>query len=261
MAEAAAIAVQLYSVRDALANSVPPTLERLAGIGIRNVELFNIREYYDEYRTGLADNGLTAMSAHAPLLSGEAEPYLDAAATLGVTMIIEPFVPQERWRTRDDVQRTADSLNALVDTAAAHGLTIGYHNHAWEFTNQFDGLAAYELLASLVDPRVGLELDTYWATVGGADVPAVLRRLGSQVRFLHIKDGPTTPDYFDGYIDASLALQQRPAGQGAMRFAPILAAAPGATRVIEFDNYTGNIFEGIAASFHYLNQAQTGVQS
>jgi len=261
MAEAAAIAVQLYSVRDALAKSVPATLERLAGIGLRKVELFNIVEYCDEYRSGLADNGLIAMSAHAPLLTGEAVPYLDVAATLGVTMVIEPLVPQENWRTRDDIQRAADSLNALVDTAAARGLTIGYHNHAWEFTNQFDGLAAYEVLASLVDPKVGLELDAYWATVGGADVSAVLRRLGSQIRFLHIKDGPTTPDYFDGYFDTSLASQQQPAGQGAMRFAPILAAAPAATRVIEFDNYAGNIFEGIAASFRYLNEAQRGVSS
>lgn len=256
MTEPAAVALQMYSVREALAESVPATLQRLAGIGLRNLELWNIIEYNDQFRAGLADNGLTPLSAHAPILREDAEPYLDAAAALGVGTVHEAAVSEERWRTRDDIQRIAESLNALVDDATSRGLTVGYHNHSWEFANQVDGQSAYELLASLVDPAIRLEVDTYWAAVGGADVPAVLQRLGSQVAFLHIKDGPTTTDSAEGFRDRMFAQEQEPAGRGSMQFEPILAAAPAAVRVIEFDNYRGDIFDGIAESFNFLSQAE-----
>ena len=40
----------------------------------------------------------------------------------------------------------------------------------------------------LLDERVVLEVDTYWASVGGADVVDLARRLGDRVRLLHVKD-------------------------------------------------------------------------
>ncbi len=256
MTEPAAVSVQMYSVRNALAESVPATLERLAGIGLRNVELWNIIEYGDQFRSGLEDNGLTPLSAHAPILREDAEPYLDAAAALGIGTVFEAAVFREQWETRDDVQRTAENLNGLVDAAGSRGLTVGYHNHWWEFANQLDGQAAYEVFASLVDPAIRLEVDTYWAAVGKADVPAVLSRLGSQVAFLHIKDGPTSTDSAEGFRDPAFAQEQQPAGRGSMQIGPILEAAPAAVRVIEFDNYRGDIFDGISESFRYLSEVE-----
>ena len=87
-----------------------------------------------------------------------------------------------------------------------------------------------------------LEVDTYWATAGGADAPALLRRLGKRVHALHIKDGDLATD----------ASGQVPAGQGRIPVADVLAAAPDALRVVEFDAYDGDIFDGIAASHAYL---------
>ena len=46
------------------------------------------------------------------------------------------------------------------------------------------------MLADQLDDAVLLEVDTYWAAVGGQDVPALLGRLGDRVRYLHVKDGP-----------------------------------------------------------------------
>jgi sugar phosphate isomerase/epimerase len=45
------------------------------------------------------------------------------------------------------------------------------------------------VLADCLAPEVVLEVDTYWAYAGGADVPALLRRLGDRVVALHVKDG------------------------------------------------------------------------
>ena len=62
------------------------------------------------------------------------------------------------------------------------------------------------MLADRLEPEVVLEVDTYWAYAGGADVPALLARLGDRVVALHIKDG-------DGSLDPS---KQVPVGSGVL---------------------------------------------
>ncbi|WP_258064080.1 MULTISPECIES: sugar phosphate isomerase/epimerase [unclassified Rathayibacter] len=241
------LSVQLYSVREPLAADLPATLDRLAAIGFTTVELFGFVDLADAYRAALPASGLRAPSAHARLLGpqGDAtvDEILDTAASLGVETVIDPFVDPTRWTTADDVARIADDLNALVDSAAARGLVLGYHNHAFEFENRVDGRSAFEHLAGLLDPRMVLELDTYWAAVGGDDPVEVLGRLGDQVRFLHVKDGPISAD----------TQEQLPAGEGAMDVPAILAAAPQALPVLEFDAYAGDIFEGLESAHRYVS--------
>ncbi|WP_258068197.1 sugar phosphate isomerase/epimerase [Rathayibacter sp. AY1A2] len=241
------LSVQLYSVREPLAADLPATLDRLAAIGFTTVELFGFVDLADAYRAALPASGLRAPGAHARLLGpqGDAtvDEILDTAASLGVETVIDPFVDPTRWTTADDVARIADELNALVDSAAARGLVLGYHNHAFEFENRVDGRSAFEHLAGLLDPRMVLELDTYWAAVGGDDPVEVLGRLGDQVRFLHVKDGPISAD----------TQEQLPAGEGAMDVPAILAAAPQALPVLEFDAYAGDIFEGLESAHRYVS--------
>jgi sugar phosphate isomerase/epimerase len=90
---------------------------------------------------------------------------------------------------------------------------------------------------------VVLEVDTYWAAVGGQDPVELLGRLGDRVRFVHIKDGPATAD----------TSRQLPAGQGVIPVRGVLAAASALeVAVVEFDEYAGDLFEGIAASLAFL---------
>ncbi|QHF25307.1 TIM barrel protein [Rathayibacter sp. VKM Ac-2804] len=240
------LSVQLYSVRDALAADLPAALDRLAGLGFAKVELFDVVNRADAYRSALPASGLTAPSAHARLLETGApvEEILDIAASLGVQTVIDPMVDPERWTSADSVAGVADELNALVDSAASRGLALGYHNHAFEFENRVDGRSAFEHLAGLLDPRIVLELDTYWAAVGGDDPVEVLGRLGDRVQFLHIKDGPISKE----------TLEQLPAGEGAMDVPAILAAAPQSLAVLEFDAYAGDVFEGLASGRRYVSE-------
>jgi hypothetical protein len=64
------------------------------------------------------------------------------------------------------------------------------------------------------------------------------------VRLIHVKDGP-----LDGDTSA-----QVPAGSGEVDVVGVLAAAPGAIRVIEFDTYAGDVFAGIAQSLAWLTE-------
>jgi sugar phosphate isomerase/epimerase len=238
------LSVQLYTVRGAIAEDLPLTLERIAAIGFTQVEPYNFVARLEEYRTAFAANGLTAPSAHAKLSGEDIDVIFAAARELGVQTVIDPHIDEARWASPESIAEIAAELNAMAATAAGYGLRVGYHNHAFELEIQHDGVSALEILASHLDDTVLLELDSYWAAVGGQDVPALLGRLGSRVQFLHVKDGPITKDN----------KEQLAAGAGVMPIEAILAANPTALRVVELDDFDGDVFEAIADSYAYLTE-------
>ena len=237
------IGVQLYTVRDQLTNDRDGVLRRIAEIGYRAVEPYDPTDDPSGFRRVVDDLGLTVAATHAiALLKREPAEVFDAVATIGTDLVIVPAgIPHEDFTTRDGVARAADLLNGLAQQAAAHGLRLGYHNHWWEIEPRIDGEHAIEVLAGLLAPEVFLEVDTYWAAVGGAQVPDLLRRLGDRVVALHVKDGPVRKD------EPHTAV-----GRGAMPVAEILAARPDAWRIVELDSCATDVLDALADSHAYL---------
>ncbi|WP_066514422.1 sugar phosphate isomerase/epimerase family protein [Curtobacterium ammoniigenes] len=258
--------VQLYTVRDAMSDDVAGTIARVREIGYENVEPYAFQTNTAELAQALRENGVAAPSGHAAVIDATDPDAIFAAATeLGMQTVIDPFIPTDRWQTAADAAWLADRVNELTVKAAGHGLRFGYHNHQWEFVNKVDGRPVYDLFVERLAPEVVLEVDTFWATVGGADAPAVLRALGDRVVAIHVKDGRVTGDIATALPSSESALvvpdalkaafeNQTPAGQGDVDVAAILAAAPQALRVVEFDAYKGDVFEGIAESLAWLRE-------
>ena len=236
------LSVQLYTVRDALAQDFDGTLSKLAAFGFTQVEPFAFVNFADQLRSGLATNGLTAPTAHIHLLGEDHDAICELAAELGIQTIIEPYVDPTRWQAEADIGEIASELNAVATKAAGYGLRVGYHNHHFELESKIAGVHALEVLADRVAPEVVLEVDTYWAYAGGADVPALLARLGERVVALHIKDG-------DGTLDTS---KQVPVGSGVVPVWDIIDAAPEALRVVELDDSETDLLEAVRASREFL---------
>jgi sugar phosphate isomerase/epimerase len=196
----------------------------------------------DKLAEALPKYGLSAPTTHAGLLREDSGPIYEVAKKLGITTVIDPHVDPARWQSADDIKATAEALNKAAVEAADHGITVGYHNHQFELESVIDGVHGLEILADNLSPEVILEVDTYWAAVGGADVPALLGRLGDRVKAIHVKDG-------DGTMDNKA---QVAVGDGIIAVKDILAAAPTALRVVELDDFTGEIFDAVAGSFTYL---------
>lgn len=230
------LSVQLYTLRNDLAADPDATLGRVAAIGLTAVEPYGLAESVDLLAGPLARHGLSAPTAHAGLVDGDLDVVLAAADRLGTRLVIEPFIPVEQWTSRDDIARLADRLNAAAARFAPHGLEVGYHNHAWELEQRLDDQPVLLTLVGYLDDAVRIELDTYWAAVGGSDPVALLEELGARVAAIHVKDGPISHDTH----------AQLPAGEGAMPLAGVLAAAPQARRILEFDEYSGDLYEGLA---------------
>lgn len=244
------ISVQLYSVREHMAEDRDATLRRIAGLGYQAVEPYSPADDPKGFKALADELGLTISGTHAGGLVRDPEPgpTFEAVAQLGTPLAIVPAgIPEAEFTTRDGIARAADLLNGLAQQAEGYGLTLGYHNHWWEFEPKIDGVHALEVLAEQLSPQVVLEIDTYWAAVAGAQVPQLLERLGDRVVALHVKDGPIAKG------EPHTAV-----GAGAMPVPDILAARPQAWRVVELDSCAGDIFEALAASHAYLTALAGG---
>jgi len=240
--------LQLYTVRNAIQEDLSGTIKKVAQLGFTQVEPYNFVATANELGAALRENGLTAPSGHAPLLSQDQDQIFTAAKELGITTVIDPFIPADRWQSAEDVQATAAQLNEAAKKGAEYGVRVGYHNHQWELESIIEGRTALEYFADLLDPEVILEVDTYWVAVGGQDPVDILTKLGDRVKFIHIKDGPLTTD----------TKAQLPAGKGKVAVLDVIAAAKSLEAgVVEFDDYDGDIFDGIAQSLKFLQESGT----
>jgi sugar phosphate isomerase/epimerase len=251
MASLPDLSVQLYSVRKPLAEDFAATMSKLADIGLTRVEPYGMLDVADQLKKSLPDTGMTAPTVHQSLDGSDLDQIFETAADLRIDTVIHPYGPPERWRSRAEVQKLADVLNAAAHLASKYGVRVGYHNHDWEVSTQVDGRAGLEYFAELLDPAVRLEVDAYWAATGGSDVPALLERLGDRVTALHLKDGPLNGD----------TAAQLPLGSGDLPTPEIIAAATALQfPVLEFDDFRGDIFDGIRASYAYATSTLGAVR-
>ena len=236
------VALQLYTVRQELAADRPGVLRRLAGFGYRTVEASDVLSGPEALRSELDAAGLGVCSVHTRPFGEQAEAAFRGARVVGADTVIVPFIPPERFADADGVRAVAGELNEAARRAAGHGLRLGYHNHDHELSTLVGGRPALEVLAGQLDDDVILEVDTYWAAVGGQPVPELLGRLGPRVRYLHVKDGPVTRD------DPMTAV-----GAGKMPVADILAASPSVEwNVVELDACATDMMEAVADSLTWL---------
>ena len=111
----------------------------------------------------------------------------------------------------------------------------------------------------MLEARVILEVDAYWVHAGGLHGPDLLTRLGNRVQFLHIKDGKNVRGSENTFNERGELVKsetdtrlQVPAGRGEVPLAAVIATAPHALPIVEFDEYAGDIFEGIKESLEYV---------
>jgi sugar phosphate isomerase/epimerase len=237
------LSVQLYSVRHALPGERADVVRRLADMGYEAVEPYEPTVDPEGLRRLADELGLAVPSVHARgLVDGDADAVFAAAEALGAQLVVVPAgFSAADFAAREGIERVAAVLNALAERAASRGLALGYHNHWWELEARLDGEHGLEALAARLDPRVVIELDVYWAVLAGADVHALIARLEPRVRALHLKDGPLVRD-----------APQTALGRGRVPLREIIAAAPGALRVVELDDCDGDVFDALAQSRAYL---------
>ena len=236
-------ALQLYTLREEVATGRKGVLGRVADFGYGAVEPYDVLTDPEQLRADLDETGLAVSSVHANILGEDGDAMLRGVRAVGGGTVIVPWAPPERYADAEAIASLAKDLNEAAIKAADHGLRLGYHNHDFELSSTVGGRPGLEVLAAALDPAVILEVDTYWAAVGGQDVPALLGRLGDRVRYLHVKDGPAV-----SREDDMVAV-----GSGRMPVADILAACPSAEwHVVELDRCATDMLTAVGDSLAWL---------
>ena len=209
------IALQLYTLRRLAADDLPATLEAVAAAGYRSVEVAGMPAMPPgELARRLEDAGLSALAAHEPIeaLRRDWEGVADRLGEISCPRAIVPWMPEEDRRTADGVHRFAAELAGYARRLADRGIRLGYHNHAFEFA-PFADTTVWAILLAGLPAEVELELDVYWAAVGGRDPVREIEAVSDRVRLLHMKDRAPGPEPRDA-----------PPGDGDLPFPAIVTA-------------------------------------
>ena len=185
------IGLQLYTVRDHLERDFLGTLEKVSKIGYRNLEFAGYGNLpARELRKALDGLGLRAVSAHAGGVLQDAAPEIEYAEELGVSYLVMPWLPQELRKNVDDYRALGERLNAAGAKCAAHGITLCYHNHDFEFAAVTQsGEFGFDLLYAAAAPEnLQAELDTYWVERAGLNAIEYLGKMSGRCPLVHLKD-------------------------------------------------------------------------
>jgi len=233
--------VQLYTFREQLKSDFDQTLTRLAQMGFRSVEPFELPANTSRLKASLANAGLKAPTAHGSVVT-DPRGSIEAAVELGASVLIDPYQPEEIFQSESKLQQLADQLSAAADLGREHGVRIGYHNHDHDIRNEVRGLPALVALAQMTSEDVVFEIDLFWCQVAEIDPMELLKALDGRVVALHAKDAP-----LGGHVQDQVVL-----GEGSVNLLECIRHLPDAQVVVEFDVYAGDIFDGVSQSLDYL---------
>lgn len=251
------IGLQLYSVRDAMGQDVPGTIEKVGQIGYTYVEAagYNDGQFYGmapaDFKALLEKNGLKMKGSHTGINLPDSAGW-DAAMqwwerciadhkAAGAEWIVKPSMGEEAYRSLDTLQMYCNYFNAIGEKCNAAGIRFGYHNHSHEFETELDGQLFYDYLLQHTDSgKVMMELDLYWIKQGGKDAVDYFNRYPGRFELYHVKDetelGPTgTMDFKPDFDNASKS--------GMKNY------------IVEVERYNYDLIESVRMSYDFLSKA------
>ena len=216
------------------------TLRAIAGLGYGYVEAALLPSLGPASKAA----GLKQASAYAPtyLITGNRaawaspqqppllpEDYtwdkaVEEAKAQGLQYMVIVYL-QKAERGGLDVYRTlAKGLAKAGETCRKAGLGLAYHPHAFEY-EMIDGTRPIDLLLKETHKDLlGLELDTFWASIAGVDPTMMAETYSGRVPLVHLKDkAKGTPVQYDETKVPHEAFKE--VGQGSIDWAKFLPAA------------------------------------
>ncbi|WP_421746807.1 sugar phosphate isomerase/epimerase family protein [Cognatishimia sp.] len=228
------LSLQLYSMR----NSTTPEriLPECAELGIQGVEGYRaVMEDPSTYQQALKATGLTMPSAHFGLddIRDNANDVINRAKALGISKVFAPYLDaSQRPETARGYGEIADLLHEKGKLFADHGISLGWHNHDFEFEALSDGALPMQAMFD-AQPDLPWEADLGWVIRAGVDPMSWLNNYNSNIEAIHVKDLAPAGENLDedGWADL---------GDGTADWAAIISSAhksnPDMLFILEHDN-------------------------
>lgn len=264
--------VQLYTVRNEVLREPLATLEAIAEIGYREVEM--LRSQVKPLAPLLKRVNLTPISLHfeTPLLTGNWAawkhadmPPIEAGVTFedcvllardhGFRYIVFNYLAPEERLGLDFYRSLSGKLNAAAHKAETAGLRFCYHNHDFEFEPKPGGRPIDVLLQHLDPKLIGLEVDAFWVSMAGVNAAQFLRDHAARIELVHVKDrAPGTPVHYD--IATVPNETYRELGNGDLPLRDILDAVShtAAKHLFVEQDFSKNPIASLRRSYTFLQQ-------
>lgn len=252
------VGVQLYTVRTVLPKQPLETLKAIEQIGYREVEA--TQDNLDKIWPALKQTSLKAVSLHlgTDLFTRQQDklpPALDDAKSRGFEYVVCPYIAPKDRGGAEMMRNLGETLTKAGEMCRKAGLQLCYHNHAFEFQPAGNGILLDDLMQAADPKLVGLELDVMWSTVAGVDPVTILKKYGSRVMLMHLKDvAPGTAKRYNEMVPRTAF---REVGHGVVDFPAVLrtAAETGVKHYfVEQDQTPGDPIVSLRESFEYLEK-------
>ena len=253
------VGVQLYTVRTVLPQKTAETLKAIEEIGYQEVE--PTYATLNQIWPALQATKLKPVSIHldsALITKGKDDDIartFDELKKRGFSYAVFPYLPPAERGGLDVIRGVADKLNRAGEKCRAAGMSLCYHNHAFEF-EPMDGTTPFQVLLDNTDKKfVGLEMDAFWVSVAGHDPAELLGKLSGRVPLLHLKDKEKeTPVMFKESVPRTAFKE---VGHGVIDWPKVLNAASSAGVAhyfVEQDQTPGDPVESLRQSFAYISK-------
>ncbi len=184
------IALQLYTVRDSMANDFEGTLKKVKAMGYDGVEFAGLYgKTAAEVKALCKEIGLTPISAHVPFIDMMSNPdILKDYAEIGCEFVVIPYLTEEYRPSGEKFAEVIEGAKMLGTKANELGMKLAYHNHDFEFL-KIDGEYALDILYKEVPAdKLQTELDTCWVNIGGENPANYIRKYAGRCEIVHLKD-------------------------------------------------------------------------
>ena len=244
------IGLQLYTVREQMAQDPVGTIKAVAEMGYEGVEGGVPRGMSNkEYLALLDDCGLEFIGGGTSSgeLRNNLQKVIDNCKELGINSLMTGISGELR-EYNNDWKRVVAELGEGCVKAAEAGIQVLYHNHAFEFEAKVDGMYGLDyLFATIPENAIQAELDVYWVQTGGEDPVKYINKYAGRLPRIHIKDRAAPP------ADEECPFAE--IGQGILDWDGIFEAAPCAGskwHVVEQDRWIRPPLESAKMSIDYL---------
>ena len=219
------LGIQLYSVRDDMKKDPLATLKQISDIGYKYVEHagYGYRKFYGKYSATefkkiLDDLGLKMKSGHTSMGTADWDETkndftdkwkntVEDAAVVGQAYVISPWLDVSYRKNVDDLKRFLQVFNKSGELCKKSGMKFGYHNHDFEFSQQFDGKKVFDIILENTDPSlVAQQLDIGNMYQAGGIALDIVKQYPGRFELMHVKDEIKTDKKgeMDGGYDSTI---------------------------------------------------------
>ncbi len=184
--------VQAYTFRNTFPEGVEATLDRIASLGIVELEGGPEGDFTPkEFRKLCNDRGISIPSTGAGYdqLVEDPQAIVDKAKGLGASYVMCAWIPHDRGAFNlENATKAVADFNTAGKVLKENGITLTYHVHGYEFQPHGDGTLMNYLIEQTNPEYVNFEMDIMWTHFGGGDPVDLLKKYGDRWKMLHVKD-------------------------------------------------------------------------